>query len=73
MNLVEIYTTRELATLLMNNIGSAMYGEQQLVTTYSSIVVILTLEEAYVQNHAKVHKKKTKGSKFKTTFKVIFF
>jgi hypothetical protein len=38
---VEIYTTGELATLLMKNIGSVMYGEQQLLTNYSSIVVIL--------------------------------
>lgn len=69
--MVEIYTTGELATLLMKNIGSAMYGEQQLVTNYSSIVVILALKEAFVQKLTKVHKKKTKKSKFKTTFEVI--
>ncbi len=41
------------------------------MANYSSIVVILALEKAYVQKFTKVHKKKTKGSKFKTTFEVI--
>jgi hypothetical protein len=55
----------------MKNIGSVMYGEQQLVTNYSSIVVILAPKEASMQKLTKVHKKKTKGSKFKITFEVI--
>lgn len=62
---------RELATLVMKNIGSAIYGEQQLVTNYSSIIVILAFEEASMQKLIKVHKKKIKGSKFITTFEVI--
>jgi hypothetical protein len=56
----------------MKNISSVIYGEQQLVTNYSSIILILAFEEASVQKLIKVHKKKIKGSKFRTTFEVIF-
>jgi hypothetical protein len=41
------------------------------VINYSSIVVIPAPKEAFVQKLIKVHKKETKGSKFKTTFEVI--
>jgi hypothetical protein len=60
MDLVEIYNIKQLITLLVKNIGSAMYGEQQLVIKYSLIVVIPASKEVFVHNFTKVHKKKTK-------------
>lgn len=37
MDLVQTYYTTKLATLTIKNIGNAIYGEHQLITTYSSI------------------------------------
>jgi len=60
MDLMEIYSTRQPITLLVKNVGSVMYGEQQLVTKYSLIMVISALKEVFVQNFIEVHKEKTK-------------
>ncbi len=70
--MVEIYTIGELSTLFMKNISSVMYGEQQLVINDSSVLVIVAHEKTSLQKLTEVHKKNTKGSKFKTTFEVIF-
>jgi hypothetical protein len=37
MDLVQTYHTNKLATLTIKNIGNAIYGKHQLITTYSSI------------------------------------
>jgi hypothetical protein len=72
MDLVEIYSTKQSITLLVKNVGSAMYGEQQLVIQYSLIVVISAPKKIIVQNFNEVHKNKTKQLKFKTTFEMKF-
>ncbi len=49
MQLVKMYSTSNLATLLVKNIGSFWFGEQHLVTNYIAIFVIHDIDVIIVK------------------------
>jgi hypothetical protein len=48
VQLVNTYNNGIHVTLLVKNIKSAIFGEQQLVTNFSSVLVIPTFDHAVV-------------------------
>ncbi len=48
VQLMNMYSIGRLATLLVKNVKNAIFGEQQLVTNFSSVFVILKLDHATI-------------------------
>ncbi len=70
MQLVKMYNTRSPTILLVKNIGSSWFGEQQLVTKYATIFVIPTLDVTTVKRLIEIHDKRTESQNFATNFEV---
>jgi hypothetical protein len=68
MQLVKMYSISNLATLLIKNIGSFWFGEQQLVTNYVTIFVIPTPYAIVVKRLIEINR--IKGQDFATNFEV---
>jgi hypothetical protein len=68
--LVESYSTIRLVTFLAKNVGSFMFGEQQLLIKFSTIFVIHMLDIATTKRLVEVHNKHTKGQDFQVNFEV---
>jgi hypothetical protein len=76
MTLVEIYSTWQLAKYLIKNVGSAVYGEQQLFIIFSYVYIIpmppMTNDAREIKPLIALHATKTKGQDFKRTIEVYF-
>jgi hypothetical protein len=70
MKLIKLYSIVSLATMLVKNIRSSWFGEQQLVINYVTIFVIHVLDVTILKRLIEVHNKRTKGQDFTTNFKV---
>jgi hypothetical protein len=68
--LVEIYSIGKPTTLLIKNVGTSMFGEQQLVTNFASCFIILAHDDAIVKILMEVYQSKTNGHDFATNFEV---
>ncbi len=54
--------------MLVKNIGSYWFGEQQLVTNYATIFVMHAPDATTVKRLIQIHNKRTKGQDFTTNF-----
>jgi hypothetical protein len=59
--------------MLVKNIGSFWFGEQQLVINYATIFVIPTPDVIVVKRLIKIHNKRTKGQIFVPTLCMFKF
>jgi hypothetical protein len=57
--------------MLVKNIGSFWFGEQQLVTNYVTIFVTPTFDVITIKRLTKIHNKRTKGQNFATNFRYV--
>jgi hypothetical protein len=68
--LVEIYNTKKPTTLLIKNISTPVFGEQQFVTNFASCFVILAHDDTNIKRLMKVHQSKIDGQDFTNNFEV---
>ncbi len=68
IELVKIYSIGKLVTMLVKNIGSSQFGEQQLVTNYVTIFVIHAPDNTVVKRLIEIHNKRIEGQDFATNF-----
>ncbi len=61
MQLVNLYKICKPTILLVKNITSVIFGEQQLVTKFSNVFIILAPNHATIDRLNKVHNKKIEG------------
>jgi hypothetical protein len=64
MQLVKMYSVGSPTIMLVKNIGSSWFGEQQLVIKYATIFVILALHVTTIKRLIEIHNKEDKRSKF---------
>ncbi len=73
---MQIYNIGKCATTLIKIVGSVIYGEQQLITKFSFVFVILAPlvidDVGDIEPLIVVHATKTKGQDFKTNVEVCF-
>ncbi len=70
MQLVKMYSMDNLATMLVKNIGSSWFNEQQLITNYATIFVIPALDVIAIKRLIEIHNKRIEGQNFATNFEV---
>ncbi len=66
-----MHSTNNPATMLVKNIGSFWFSEQQLVTNYATIFVIPAPNVIAIKRLIKIHNKRTKGQNFATNFRYV--
>jgi hypothetical protein len=70
VQLVVVYNIGKLATFLAKNVWSSLFGEQKLLTKFSTIFVIHVLDVATVKRLVEVHNKHTERHDFAMNFEV---
>ncbi len=70
VQMVEAYNIGRPTTFLAKNVGSFMFGEQQLLTKFSNILVIHVLDVATTERLVEVHNKHTEGHDFEVNFEI---
>ncbi len=70
MQLVKMYSTDNLATMLVENIGSSQFNEQQLITNYATIFVTSSLDVIAIKRLIEIHNKRIEGQNFMTNFEI---
>jgi len=56
-----MYNIGNPTTMLLKNIGSSWFGEQQFVINYATIFVILVLDAITVKRLIEIHNKRKEG------------
>jgi hypothetical protein len=54
--LVNLFSTCALATILLKNVSSTIYGEVKLISTLSFIIIFLTLDKEVQEHLEDIHK-----------------
>lgn len=70
VQLVNLYNTCRPAIFLVKNIRSVIFGEQELLTNFSSVFIILAPNHATIDRLNKVHNKKIEGQDFAIKFEI---
>ncbi len=67
---MQVYDTNKLAIVLIKNVVSIAYGEQQLLTNHVSIFVILVLENSSVQKLSEMYEPSIEKQSFQTNSQI---
>jgi hypothetical protein len=69
--LVELFSTCALATILLKNLSSIAYGELKLISNSSSIIISMVLNKEDQEHLDDNHKALTMGTTFQMKLEVI--